>query len=49
MCWRTGSATRRKLLTRGDQFDKRRKLMEAWAAFCEPKLTGKVVPMKKVR
>jgi integrase len=28
---------------RGDQFDKRRKLMEAWAAFCEPKTEGKVV------
>jgi integrase len=22
---------------RGDQFEKRRKLMEAWATFCEPK------------
>jgi integrase len=28
---------------RGDQFEKRRKLMEAWASFCESKKTGKVV------
>jgi hypothetical protein len=27
---------------RGDQFEKRRKLMEAWASFCEPKKVGKV-------
>ena len=32
---------------RGDQFDKRRKLMEAWAAFCEPKSTEKIVQFKK--
>src|SRR5580765_1009192 len=31
---------------RGDQLDKRRKLLEAWAAFCEPKIVGKGVPMK---
>lgn len=30
---------------RGDQFDKRRKLMDAWAAFCEPKTRGNVVPL----
>jgi len=30
---------------RGDQFDKRRKLMEAWAAFCEPRASAKVLPM----
>ena len=34
---------------RGDQFDKRRKLMEAWAAFCEPKPSAKVVAIKKGR
>jgi hypothetical protein len=34
---------------RGDQFDKRRRLMEAWAAFCEPKAAGKGVPMKKAK
>jgi integrase len=34
---------------RGDQFEKRRKLMEAWAAFCEPKAAGKVVPMKRAK
>lgn len=28
---------------RGDQFEKRRKLMEAWATFCEPKLATNVV------
>lgn len=31
---------------RGDQFEKRRKLMEAWAAFCEPKIAGKVVRLR---
>lgn len=34
---------------RGDQFDKRRKLMEAWAAFCEPRASAKIVPMKGKR
>jgi len=34
---------------RGDLFDKRRKLMEAWAAFCEPKASGKVVPIPKLK
>ena len=32
---------------RGDQFEKRRKLMEAWAAYCEPTTAGKVVPLTK--
>lgn len=32
---------------RGDQFEKRRKLMEAWAAFCEPRGSTKIVPMKR--
>jgi integrase len=32
---------------RGDQFEKRRKLMESWAAFCQPETSAKVVPMKK--
>lgn len=32
---------------RGDQFEKRRKLMEAWTAFCEPKKTGRVVEMRR--
>ena len=32
---------------RGDLFDKRRKLMEAWAGFCAtPSVHGKVVPIK---
>ena len=34
---------------RGDLFDKRRKLMDAWAEFCEirpDKITGRVVPLK---
>ena len=34
---------------RGDLFDKRRKLMEAWAAFCEPRKSAKVVPMKHTK
>jgi integrase len=30
---------------RSDALEKRRKLMEAWASFCEPKKVGNVVPM----
>ena len=32
---------------RSDALEKRRKLMEAWAAYCEPRTTGNVVPLKK--
>ena len=33
---------------RSDLFDKRRKLMEAWAGYCgRPSKDGKVVPMVK--
>jgi integrase len=32
---------------RGDALDKRRKLMEAWAAYCEPKGSNNVVKMHK--
>ena len=32
---------------RGDQFEKRRKLIEAWAAFCEPRKSAKVVQMRR--
>jgi hypothetical protein len=33
---------------RGDLFEKRRKLMDAWAAFCRaPKTAGKIVPMRR--
>jgi integrase len=32
---------------RGDLFEKRRKLMDAWAAFCEPHSSAKVVPLRK--
>ena len=28
---------------RGDQFEKRRKLMEAWAAFCELRMGAKII------
>jgi hypothetical protein len=28
---------------RGDALEKRRKLMEAWASYCEPKKAGNVV------
>ena len=31
---------------RGDLFEKRRKLMEAWASFCELPSTGEVVPLR---
>jgi integrase len=31
---------------RGDQFEKRRKLMEAWASFCEPRSANKVLSFK---
>jgi hypothetical protein len=32
---------------RGDMFEKRRKLMEAWATYCtSPPATGKVMPMR---
>jgi integrase len=30
---------------RSDALEKRRKLMEAWAAYCEPKTSGNVVPI----
>jgi integrase len=32
---------------RGDALEKRRKLMEAWAAYCEPKASANVVPLRK--
>ena len=33
---------------RGDLFEKRRRLMDAWAKYCEaPKATGEVVPMQR--
>jgi len=32
---------------RSDALEKRRKLMEAWAAYCEPKNSGNVVQMGK--
>ncbi len=32
---------------RGDQFEKRRKLMEAWAAFCEPRSSANVVELRQ--
>jgi integrase len=31
---------------RSDALEKRRKLMEAWSAYCEPRAGGKVVPLK---
>jgi integrase len=34
---------------RGDALEKRRGLMEAWAAFCEPKADGNVVALHKTR
>ncbi len=32
---------------RGDLFEKRRKLMEAWQALCESKPMAKVLPLKR--
>ena len=32
---------------RSDALEKRRKLMEAWAAYCEPKISGNVVQIRK--
>ena len=33
---------------RGDLFDKRRRLMDAWARYCaSPKQAGKVVPIRR--
>jgi integrase len=34
---------------RSDALEKRRKLMEAWAAYCEPKTSANVVPIRKTR
>lgn len=34
---------------RGDLFDKRRKLMEAWAGYCTTRKEGKVVPIRKAK
>jgi integrase len=35
---------------RGDMFDKRRRLMDAWAAYCaKPATTGEVVPLRGAR
>jgi integrase len=31
---------------RGDLFEKRRKLMEAWAKFCKARPAGEVVPLR---
>ncbi|HUI22674.1 MAG TPA: integrase arm-type DNA-binding domain-containing protein [Methylocella sp.] len=43
-----GDATER-AYRRGDALEKRRKLMEAWAGFCEPKGESNVVPMAKAK
>jgi hypothetical protein len=32
---------------RSDALEKRRKLMEAWASYCEPKLSGNIVQINK--
>jgi integrase len=32
---------------RSDALEKRRKLMEAWAGYCEPKLANNVLTMRK--
>jgi integrase len=33
---------------RGDALEKRRALMESWAAFCEPRAPSKVIPLRKI-
>ena len=33
---------------RGDLFEKRRKLMEAWAAYCAAPKTGKIVALQAI-
>ena len=32
---------------RGDQFEKRRKLMDAWASYCEPRKSAKILPLTR--
>jgi integrase len=32
---------------RSDALEKRRKLMEAWSSYCEPKTTGNVVTLQR--
>jgi integrase len=32
---------------RGDALEKRRKLMDAWASYCEPRVTSNVVELRK--
>jgi hypothetical protein len=32
---------------RGDLFDKRRKLMETWAAYCSAPKTGKIIAFRR--
>jgi integrase len=44
----SGDATER-AYRRGDALEKRRKLMEAWAGFCEPKAGGNVFSMARPR
>lgn len=34
---------------RGDALEKRRKLMEAWASYCEPKVPANIVQIRKLR
>jgi integrase len=34
---------------RGDALDKRRKLMDAWAAYCEPRTAGNIVTLRRSR
>ena len=34
---------------RGDALEKRRALMEAWASYCEPGASGKVIPMRDAK
>jgi hypothetical protein len=33
---------------RGDALEKRRKLMEGWASYCEPKARSNVVKIRKI-
>jgi hypothetical protein len=42
-----GDKTAEQAYRRGDALEKHRKLMEAWAAYCEPKASANVVQLRK--
>ena len=46
--WALGSIAAEAAYRRGDLFDKRRKLMDAWAGYCATPKTGKVVAFRRL-